>query len=62
MMTAMAMTPMTNTGQTAWVKWLTLKEMAVMPSGLASDAAEHFLDLRDDLDLGDDEGADQHRR
>ena len=26
---------MTNTGQTAWVKWLTLKEMAVMPSGLA---------------------------
>ena len=26
---------MTNTGQTAWVKWLTLNEMAVMPSGLA---------------------------
>jgi hypothetical protein len=24
-----------ETGHTAWVKWLTLKEMAVMPSGLA---------------------------
>ena len=26
---------MTTIGQTAWVKWLTLKEIAVMPSGLA---------------------------
>ncbi len=35
MITAAAMTLMMNTGQTAWVKWLTLNEMAVMPSGFA---------------------------